>query len=348
MTVPGPSAAPTLSFCITTRNRAEYIGATLASLLDQSAGRDVEIVVVDGASTDGTPDVVAAVAVQHPAVRLFRETENSGLDGDYDKAVGYARGTYCWLMSDDDLLEPGALATVLAACEHGPTLVVANARIYDVQVREVLEDRRLRVQADRVYAPGMDESLFTDVADYLTFLGGVVMRREEWLRRERRRYYGSWFVHVGVIFQAPLPHGAIVLARPLISIRYGNASWAASGFEIWMRKWPDLVWSFEHFSTNARAQVVAREPWRRPALLLLHRALGGYDRRRYGLVVRPQRPGLWLRFVAVVIATMPGALAARLVEWHIRYRRPDARMTLLDLSNGPFARRGQLVSRHDG
>ena len=90
----GDSASPRLSFCITTRNRVDYIEATLQSLLAQCAGQDVGIVVVDGASTDRIADVVQGVADRNAAVRLHRESENSGLDGDDDKAVAYARGRY--------------------------------------------------------------------------------------------------------------------------------------------------------------------------------------------------------------------------------------------------------------
>jgi glycosyltransferase involved in cell wall biosynthesis len=64
----------TLSFCITTRNRAQFIGATLESLLSQATD-DVKIVVLDAASTDGTREVVEGFAKRfsHP-----RSTARSG------------------------------------------------------------------------------------------------------------------------------------------------------------------------------------------------------------------------------------------------------------------------------
>ena len=46
-----------ISMCITTRNRADLIGETLASIISQ-AGDNIEIVIVDGASTDNTAEVV--------------------------------------------------------------------------------------------------------------------------------------------------------------------------------------------------------------------------------------------------------------------------------------------------
>ena len=48
---------PRLSVCVATYNRAEYIGETLESIIPQLTD-EVEIVVVDGASTDGTSTVV--------------------------------------------------------------------------------------------------------------------------------------------------------------------------------------------------------------------------------------------------------------------------------------------------
>src|SRR5687767_2741192 len=86
-----------LSICIATFNRARFIGDTLDSILVQMEP-GIELVVVDGASHDGTQALMAEYVPRHPEIRYFREARNSGVDGDYDKAVAYARGVYCWLM----------------------------------------------------------------------------------------------------------------------------------------------------------------------------------------------------------------------------------------------------------
>src|SRR5665647_2657471 len=106
-----------LSICITTYNRGQFIGETLDSILGQMVA-GVELVIVDGASPDNTPAVMTQYLLRYPEIRFFREQVNSGVDGDYDKAVGYARGEYCWLMSDDDLLKPGAIQYVLLSLIH--------------------------------------------------------------------------------------------------------------------------------------------------------------------------------------------------------------------------------------
>ena len=98
----------------------------------------------------------------------------------------------------------------------------------------VLVPDRLRMLADRDFATQDAEQFFTQAAAYLTFIGGVVIRRSQWLARQREPYFGTLFIHVGVIFQLPPLQKVSVIAQPLISIRYGNALWTARGFEIWI------------------------------------------------------------------------------------------------------------------
>ncbi len=119
---------PKLSICMATFNRAKYIGETIDSILSQFSS-EVELVIVDGASPDNTCEVMERYLSRYPDIRYFRELTNSGVDADYDKAVGYAVGEYCWLMTDDDLAIPGAIAAILSALADNPELVVANSEV---------------------------------------------------------------------------------------------------------------------------------------------------------------------------------------------------------------------------
>ena len=211
-----------LSICIATFKRGNFIGQTLDSILVQMEP-GVELLVVDGASPDNTPEVIKDYQSRHPGLRYYREQENSGVDRDYDKAVGYARGEYCWLMSDDDLLKPGALRRVLAAIGESSDLVVVNTEIWNADFSEKLLDRRLGITADVEYREADREKLLAEIANQLGFIGCVVIRRSLWLSRDRASYYGSLFIHVGVIFQLPAIKSVSVIAEPFIAIRDGNA-----------------------------------------------------------------------------------------------------------------------------
>lgn len=295
-----------LSICIATYGRADFIGSTLDSILSQLGG-DVELLVVDGCSPDHTPEVMARYIAAHPHLRYVREDVNSGIDGDYDKAVTYARGDFCWLMTDDDLVVEGAVQRVLSYLDD-VDLVVVNAEVRNKDFSSMLRPRMLGMKADKRFDDLSGEASFVEVANYLSFIGGVVVRRQWWLGRERARYYGTLFVHIGVLFQAPAVSRVQVIAEPLLVIRFGNAMWSARSFEIWMFKWPALIWSFDHFSEASRAAVSPRQPFRSIKQLLWFRAIGGYSLSEYRRFLLERGTHL-SRLRASAIARMPAKLA---------------------------------------
>lgn len=315
------SNLPRLSICIATRNRASYIGETLDSIIAQLTD-GVEIVVLDGASEDNTEEVVRARQQRSRGLRYVRQDVNNGFDQDYARAVELARGEYCWLMSDDDVLRPGAVDAVLAGARRGYSLIVVNSEVRNVDLSQTIEGARLHVSSDRVYSAAEGDQFFLDCAGYLTFVGCVVMRRDMWDAREKQRYFGTAFVHVGVIFQAPLAGEVLVIAEPWIVIRHGNASWSARSFAIWMFQWPELIWSFSQFDEAARLRVARPEPWRRVGGLLYHRAVGAYTLREYRTWLARRISSRAGRLVAAAVAVLPRAAAtAGMVVYHSIFRR---------------------------
>lgn len=277
-----------LSVCITTRNRASSIGETLENILAQCPD-DVEVVVVDGASTDGTVAVVLGIAERHSRLRLICPDKNSGLDADYDRAVTEARGDYCWIFADDDLLVPGAIARVLEACAAGPLVVVTDASVHNKDFSLVEQERRLPASGQELYSADETEKFFEDCIWHLTFIGVVIVKRSFWLSRERARYYGFEFIHVGVLFQAKIPGTVRVMREPLVKIRNGVGNWLNRWFEVWMYKWPSLLWSFTWIDETVRRRVVHPEPWHDLTRLLGARSSGFYGWRQFRSLVVPRR-----------------------------------------------------------
>ena len=308
---------PILSICIATYNRAGFIGETLDSIIAQMDD-DVELLVVDGASTDNTEDVVRKYAQKESRIRYVRLSTKGGVDQDYDRSVELAHGEFCWLFTDDDLLKPGAVAAVKAALKKGFDLVVVNAEVRDRKLSVILERRRIILQDNKVYVPSSMEHLFIDALSYLSFIGAVVIRRRIWLSRERELYFGTEFVHVGVIFQEPLLGPALIIAEPYITIRFGNGQWIPRSFEIWMFKWPKLVWSFKNISNGAKLSVTRREPWRNFKKLIIYRIEGGYNIQAYHQYFSTMRVNILWKFTAWLIACFPTDI---IVGFHYLYSR---------------------------
>lgn len=318
-----------LSICIATFKRGHVIAKTLDSIVCQ-LGDDVEVVIVDGASPDNTSEVVAHYVSSFANVRYIREEANSGVDEDYDKAVGYAVGRYCWLMPDDDLLRPEAVFRVLKAIEEGHDLIVVDEEVRTADFSQILEKSRMGLVEDRRYGPGDAEVLFSDMGNHLTFIGAVIIRRDFWQQRDRKAYYGSLFIHAGVIFQDPPVEKALFIAEPQLTIRFGNANWTSRTFEIWMFMWPELVHSFTAFSDKAKNSVADPKPWRDVMMLWKHRAKGRYSVKEYGFFFR-DRCSLSERCVSLSIALVPAVFANILAVLYVVTLNRKARLGLYDL-----------------
>lgn len=114
--------SPILTVVMPTRNQAAFIRASVASVLTQADGLPgpLELVIADGASTDGTPEILAALAAEHPGVVRFVSEPDAGPADAVNKAVHMARAPLIGWLNSDDLYTPGAAARAVAAMQAHP------------------------------------------------------------------------------------------------------------------------------------------------------------------------------------------------------------------------------------
>lgn len=299
---------PLLSICIATYNRGEYIGETLESIILQVTD-EVEIVIVDGASTDNTSTIVKGYVEVCKQINYILLPSKGGVDYDYDQAVSFAHGEYCWLFTDDDLLKPGAISIVLSEIHKGYCLIAVNFQVMNKDFSKLLSNNYFKINVNELYDELKLEQLFCRVVQQMSFIGCVIINRDLWLKRERKFYFGTEFIHIGVIFQAPLPSPALVVAEPYIIIRWGNAQWTARSFDIWMFKWPKLIWSFDNIPDKAKLSITNQEPWRELKNLFLHRFIGGYTIQSYRKYFLPMSISSIWKYFAFLIAYTPRWIA---------------------------------------
>ena len=103
---------PEITIAIPTRNRADLLRAALQSALAQPYG-NIEIIVSDNCSDDGTATLLAGLS--DPRIKVFRQEKLLSMHENWNFCLRMAAGEYFLLLSDDDLLVPGGLASLRAA-----------------------------------------------------------------------------------------------------------------------------------------------------------------------------------------------------------------------------------------
>ncbi len=119
-----PDVRPLLSICIPTFNRSRFLRELLESLLPQLASTaphpaNIELLVSDNHSTDDTAGLVASFQTLGLPLRYLRNETNVGADGNFLRCLSLAQGKYVWVLGDDDLVMPGAIAALLSLLAQG-------------------------------------------------------------------------------------------------------------------------------------------------------------------------------------------------------------------------------------
>ena len=125
------SDPPLVSVIVPSFNQGRFLPATLDSILSQHH-RPLEVVVVDGASTDDTVEVLRRYAAAHQEVRWVSEPDDGPADA-VNKGLALARGAIAGIQSSDDVYLPGAVGAAVAAFEAEPALglVYGDASVID-------------------------------------------------------------------------------------------------------------------------------------------------------------------------------------------------------------------------
>jgi glycosyltransferase involved in cell wall biosynthesis len=134
------SDGPRLSMLIPCWNAAATIERALASVLDER-GLAFECIVVDDASTDGTGEIVQAVADQDPRVVPIRLPANVGVSAARNRGLESVRGDWVAFHDADDLMLPGWLEALMGPTTDPTVQAVIGQRIWSDGQRTWLSSR---------------------------------------------------------------------------------------------------------------------------------------------------------------------------------------------------------------
>ena len=109
---PRPSL-PLVSVIVVNFNYGRFLAEAITSVFAQTYSR-VECILVDNASTDGSAEVIAAMAARHPELVVIRRADNGGQTAACLDGLARARGPYVVFLDADDYLLPHCLASHVA------------------------------------------------------------------------------------------------------------------------------------------------------------------------------------------------------------------------------------------
>ena len=122
-----PGREPLVSVIMPAYNAEAYIAEAVSSILDQS-WRNLELIIVDDASTDSTADIIRGLT--DPRIRLLTNSCNLGISASTNRAVDASRGEYLALMDDDDISMPDRLKAQVTSLENNPEIMILGTGSY--------------------------------------------------------------------------------------------------------------------------------------------------------------------------------------------------------------------------
>jgi glycosyltransferase involved in cell wall biosynthesis len=120
---------PLVSFLLAVHNGARYLGTAVDSVLGQTV-QDLELIVIDDASTDETPALLGGVRDERLVV--LRNDQQAGLAASLNRALDAAAGAYVARLDDDDIAVPGRLERQLARVRAEPEVAIVGSAVVDL------------------------------------------------------------------------------------------------------------------------------------------------------------------------------------------------------------------------
>ncbi len=124
-----------VSVICTAYNHEDFVEEALRSVIEQTY-RNVELIVIDNASTDGTEQKIREFRQHHFGIRFILNSWNKGLCTAFNQGLRYASGKYVIDLSADDVLLPNRIARQVAFFETLPEdygVIFSNAHYLDAQ-----------------------------------------------------------------------------------------------------------------------------------------------------------------------------------------------------------------------
>ncbi len=199
-----------VSVVIPTYNRGYCLLETIKSVCAQTH-QNLEIIVVDDGSTDGTEQLLARESQRDERLRYFRQ-QNRGVSAARNVGIDKAKGRFIALLDSDDTWVPWKIEAQLACFEHYPSAVMVhsemvavddNDRVFDKQYLRTIYDPYTWFALSEIYPESCA------VADLLPNAPAVLREARVWFGDIFSHCLTGNFVHTSTVVLARAADGSI-------------------------------------------------------------------------------------------------------------------------------------------
>lgn len=166
-----------LSICVPTYNRKRNLSELLDVLAELiGGGQNVEVIVSDNASTDGTKEYMEDLKKKErfKNLRYHRNDENIGPDNNFVMCYKLAKGDYIWLLGDDDMIMGDIVPYITKILEkYSPGVV-----FIDLTIEKMARSQKSEISIDGRAVVCNDYVDFLFRMDYMFFISAFICKKE--------------------------------------------------------------------------------------------------------------------------------------------------------------------------
>ncbi len=194
-----------LTIAIPTYNRAEFLGRAMDSVIAQMTP-EIELLISDNASKDGTEALVREKMRECPAIRYLKNPENIGPDANFLQCLKEASGEYVLLLGDDDLVAENAIGKMLAFLKEGQgcALIFLNHCFFKHEYRGLTNCSEPFLERKEGTLVTTDKDEFLRVCSHrLTYMSALLLSKEAFDGvSSPEKYVDTYFIHTCVALEA--------------------------------------------------------------------------------------------------------------------------------------------------
>ena len=224
---------PKVSVIIPVYNTEKYVRQAVESILLQTL-KDIEIIIVNDGSTDGSMTILEELAAQDERIKLFSQ-ENQGQSAARNFATEKAKGKYIYFMDSDDFLEKDALQLCFEkAVNKNLDFVLFDAEILNPQDTTAIDLTYKRTQIlNKEYIYTGNELLNTFIREHIfTPSPCLSFINTAFLRQQNLSFYPG-IIHEDQLFTCKLYLNAnkvMCIAKPFFKRRFRSDSTMTNRF----------------------------------------------------------------------------------------------------------------------